>query len=222
MNKISILGLTAACLLLAACQSSSYKISGECAELNDGDTLFVSNDMINGTPTDTMIVKDGKFETEGETDSTYLCMVYSAKQHSINVPFFIEPGSIKLTLSDNPDLSKTSGTMMNRRWQELTDSSATIGKRINKIATILYGTNVNTTEKKRLEAGIELLNKQFAKCVTRFAKGNIDNEFGYFLLTYYPEDIIDNATKLKLINRLPKEMRQRKTIVAMEDSLKRQ
>lgn len=64
--------------VLAACQSDGYRIKGEAAMLNDGDTLFVTDDLFTGTPIDTLIVKDGKFETEEEkADSTRLCMVYS-------------------------------------------------------------------------------------------------------------------------------------------------
>ena len=60
---------SAAVLALTACHSNTYKISGAVEGLNDGDTLFITNDLQTGIPTDTLIVKDGKFELSGETDS---------------------------------------------------------------------------------------------------------------------------------------------------------
>ena len=66
---------------------------------------------------------------------------------------------------------------------------------------------------------IEKLNKRFAELVVKTAEKNIDNEFGYFLLTYYPEELIDNNTRAKLIKDLPAEMRQRTAIKQMEQAI---
>ena len=69
--------------LLASCQSNSYKISGTVEGLPDGDTIFVTSDLETGAPNDTLIVKKGKFELQGEVDSTALCLVYSASNNEI-------------------------------------------------------------------------------------------------------------------------------------------
>jgi thiol-disulfide isomerase/thioredoxin len=67
---------------------------------------------------------------------------------------------------------------------------------------------------------IEKLNKRFAKVVVETTEKNIDNEFGYFLLTYYPEELIDNETRLRLIEKLSDERRQRDAIKQIEASIR--
>ena len=66
---------------------------------------------------------------------------------------------------------------------------------------------------------MQKLNKRFAELVVKTAEKNIDNEFGYFLLTYYPEELIDNNTRAKLIKDLPAEMRQRTAIKQLEQTI---
>ena len=211
---------SAAVLALTACHSNTYKISGAVEGLNDGDTLFITNDLQTGIPTDTLIVKDGKFELSGETDSTYLCMVYSEKRNELNAPFFIEPGNISIKLVETPGASRVGGTKCNEQWQELNDSVMTIGKEINRIAEHIYGNTVDEMEQQKGMDQIEKLNQRFSAIVAKTTEKNIKNEFGYFLLTYYPEELIDNQTRMKLIDKLPDEKQKRPAIQEMLANLK--
>jgi thiol-disulfide isomerase/thioredoxin len=211
---------SAALLALTACHSNTYKISGAVEGLNDGDTLFITNDLQTGIPTDTLIVKDGKFELSGETDSTYLCMVYSEKRNELNAPFFIEPGNISIKLVETPGASRVGGTKCNEQWQELNDSVMTIGKEINRIAEHIYGNTVDEMEQQKGMDQIEKLNQRFSAIVVKTTEKNIKNEFGYFLLTYYPEELIDNQTRMKLIDKLPDEKQKRPAIQKMLANLK--
>lgn len=211
---------SAAVLALTACHSNTYKISGAVEGLNDGDTLFITNDLQAGIPTDTLIVKDGKFELSGETDSTYLCMVYSEKRNELNAPFFIEPGNISIKLVETPGASRVGGTKCNEQWQELNDSVMTIGKEINRIAEHIYGNTVDEMEQQKGMEQIEKLNQRFSAIVVKTTEKNIKNEFGYFLLTYYPEELIDNQTRMKLIDKLPDEKQKRPAIQEMLVNLK--
>ena len=211
---------SAAVLALTACHSNTYKISGAVEGLNDGDTLFITNDLQTGIPTDTLIVKDGKFELSGETDSTYLCMVYSEKRNELNTPFFIEPGNISIKLVETPGASRVGGTKCNEQWQELNDSVMTIGKEINRIAEHIYGNTVDEMEQQKGMDQIEKLNQRFSAIVVKTTEKNIKNEFGYFLLTYYPEELIDNQTRMKLIDKLPDEKQKRPAIQKMLANLK--
>ena len=211
---------SAAVLALTACHSNTYKISGAVEGLNDGDTLFITNDLQTGIPTDTLIVKDGKFELSGETDSTYLCMVYSEKRNELNAPFFIEPGNISIKLVETPGASRVGGTKCNEQWQELNDSVMTIGKEINRIAEHIYGNTVDEMEQQKGMDQIEKLNQRFSAIVAKTTEKNIKNEFGYFLLTYYPEELIDNQTRMKLIDKLPDEKQKRPAIQKMLANLK--
>ena len=211
---------SAAVLALTACHSNTYKISGSAEGLEDGDTLYITNDLQTGIPTDTLIVKDGKFELSGETDSTYLCMVYSEKRNELNAPFFVEPGNISIKLVETPGASRVGGTKCNEQWQELNDSVMTIGKEINRIAEHIYGNTVDEMEQQKGMEQIDKLNQRFSAIVVKTTEKNIKNEFGYFLLTYYPEELIDNETRMKLIDKLPAEKQNRPVIQEMLANLK--
>ena len=220
--KASLASILFSVALLTSCQSNSYKISGSVSSsegLADGDTLFVTKDLQTGIPSDTLIIQDGKFKLSGETDSTALCMIYSAKRNEINAAFFMEPGTIDIQLTDQPGASRVGGTTCNKQWQTLNDSVMSIGKEINRIAEHIYGNNLSQEEQQKGMEQIDKLNKRFAELVVKTAEKNIDNEFGYFLLTYYPEELIDNNTRAKLIKDLPAEMRQRTAIKQMEQAI---
>lgn len=87
MKVKSILILTAAGIMLAACQSNTYHIKGTVKDVQE-DTLFLTTDLQQGTPRDTILVKDGQFELSGETDSTYFCMIYSKNEEALNIPLY--------------------------------------------------------------------------------------------------------------------------------------
>ena len=211
---------SAAVIALTACHSNAYKISGKVEGLKDGDTLYVTNDLQTGIPTDTLIVKDGKFESSGATDSTYIAMIYSGARNELNAPFFVEPGNITIKLVETPGASRVGGTKCNEQWQELNDSVMTIGKEINRIAEHIYGNTIDEMEQQKGMEQIDKLNQRFSAIVVKTTEKNIKNEFGYFLLTYYPEELIDNQTRKKLIDKLPEEMQKRPVIQEMLSNLK--
>jgi thiol-disulfide isomerase/thioredoxin len=209
-------------ILLVGCQSQTYKLLGTVEGMSDGDTLLLTSDMVNGVPSDTIILKGNTFTFKGEADQeTALCMVYSATNNEINAAFIREPGEITIHLSATPGASRVGGTPCNNEWQRLNDSVMVIGKEINRIAEHIYANNVTQEEQQRGMEEIEKLNQRFATVVTETTEKNIDNEFGYFLLTYYPEELIDNNTRLSLIEKLSDERRQRPAIKQIEASIRR-
>ena len=219
-NKLIYMILTAASILLAACQSDTYKIYGLAASLNNGDTLFITTDFANGNPLDTIIVENGKFEIEGTADSTFLCLIYNHNKNMF-IPFFIEPGNINIQLSDNPVHNRVSGTSTNNKWREMNDSSIRIGREISIIASQLNTPELTNDEQDHLIEKYGKLMSQFRALVLKYTKANISNEFGYFLLTYYDdfsnynsnENFIDAKTKLELIKEMPERMRNRPSIM---------
>ncbi len=220
--KVSLTSILYSALFVAAltaCQSKSYQINGTVEGAADGDTLFLTSDLQTGTPSDTIVVKDGKFSLNGETDSIHLSMIYSAHSNEMNIPIFIEPGTITVVLKKMPGASRVGGTTCNDEWQELNDSVMFIGKQINQIAEQAYGKQLEMDKQLETMAQIEKLNKQFAAIVVRKVEKNINNEFGYFLLTYYPQELIDDDTRMKLIQKLPAEMRQRPAIKQIEQMI---
>lgn len=219
MNIKSILILTAAGIMLAACQSNTYHIKGTVEDVQ-GDTLFLTTDLQQGTPRDTILVKDGQFELSGETDSTYFCMIYSKNEEALNIPLFIEPGTIKVLLSKTPGVSRVGGTAINDEWQRMSDSTMVIGKEINNIAEKVFANEKATQEEQQQAwAQIEKLNQRHAKVVLDFTERNIKNELGYFLLTMFPEEVIHNKDRLRLIKMMPAELRQRSAIKEIEQQI---
>ena len=219
MNIKSILILTAAGIMLAACQSNTYHIKGTVKDVQE-DTLFLTTDLQQGTPRDTILVKDGQFELSGETDSTYFCMIYSKNEEALNIPLFIEPGMIKVLLSKTPGVSRVGGTAINDEWQRMSDSTMVIGKEINNIAEKVFANEKATQEEQqKAMAQIEKLNQRHAKVVLDFTERNIKNELGYFLLTMFPEEVIPNKDRLRLIKMMPAELRQRSAIKEIEQQI---
>ena len=222
--KASLTSILYSALALAtfcACNSNSYKINGTAEGLADGDTLFLTSDMETGLPSDTIILKDGKFSLSGETDTVMLCMIYSSKRNDLNAPFFLESGNINISLKDTPGESRVGGTLCNDGWQQLNDSVMLFGKEINRIAERIYGGNTTPEEQQKGMAQIEQANKRFADLVVRTTEKNIDNEFGYFLLMFYPEELINNESRSRLIQMLPTDKRQRQAIKDMEQAIKK-
>lgn len=216
MNIKSFL-IIAASITLAACQSKTYQIKGTAEDIADGDTLFLTTDLQQGIPRDTVLVKDGKFEFSGETDSTYFCVIYSKKDETATTSLFVEPGTIKVIISKTPGASRVGGTNINDEWQRMNDSTMVIGKEINNIAEKLYANDKATqADQEKAMSRIEQLNKHFSTIVLKTTERNIQNELGCFLLTMYPEDIIPNSDRLRLIKMMPQEMRQRESVKQME------
>lgn len=222
MRLLLVLGLAVASASLAACQSKAYKIQGSGDALKDGDTLYLTTDMAEGLPSDTIVVKEGGFVVQGETDSTQFCVIYNPKRHEVSLPFFIESGTIELLFSEQPMQSKVSGTATNEKWQELSDTTLRIGMKINSIATAMYNAQLTAEEKSGRMAEITKLNEEFKKCVADYAEKNITNELGYFMLTYYPNEIIDADMKQKLIEKMPEKMKSRTAITELSKELEAQ
>ena len=204
---------------LTACQSTSYQVNGTIEGAADGDTLFLTSDLQTGIPSDTILVEDGKFSFSGEADSVHLCMIYSASRNELNAPFFMEPGIISIQIKQTPGASRVGGTKCNDEWQILNDSVMSIGKEINQIAERIYGNIVTPEEQQKGMEQIDRLNQRFSNIVIKTCEKNIRNEFGYFLLTYYPDELIDTQSRIRLIKMLPEEMRHRGQIRVMNESL---
>ena len=220
--KVSLTNTLYSALLigaLTACQSTTYQVKGTIEGAADGDTLFLTSDLQTGIPSDTIFVEDGKFHISGEADSVRLCMIYSAKRNELNAPFFIEPGIISIQIKETPGASRVGGTKCNDEWQVLNDSVMSIGKEINRIAEHIYGNTVTPEEQQKGMEQIDRLNQRFSNIVIKTCEKNIRNEFGYFLLTYYPDELIDIQSRSRLIKLLPEEMRKREQIRVMEQSL---
>lgn len=168
--------------------------------MNDGDTIFITNDFATGKPFANGIVKDGRFSVEGTIDTPTLCIAYS--KSGLSTTFFVEPGTIDIKLI-NTAKAKVGGTPMNDKWQTVMDSTRLIGTEMDRIGQFLYSSQgtISPEEKAEAMARIEKLQGRFAAFIKRYAEENISNQFGMFMLLYYqelfsPEDLLSLAGKL--------------------------
>ena len=198
--------------MLVGCQQNSYRIEGSGDAIKEGDTLFLTTDLTELTPTDTIIAKAGKFELRGETDSTFFCLLYSASDNHLAVPFFVEPGTIKMDLPADEEKRRVSGTQCNTEWQIVNDTMAVMSKEMNQLVSQMYGGQLNLEEQSKKQAQMERLNERFKDFIYKTAKRNISNEFGYFILTFYNEEVIPADRRKELIDMLPAALSQRPKI----------
>ncbi len=68
---------------------------------------------------------------------------------------------------------------------------------------------------------IETLRNDFKNLVIEYARKNIQNELGYFIVIYY-EEVIDPATLLELVNNLPEKTKQRNTIKSIRQRIEKE
>lgn len=188
MLRINIFGLAAAVVLaFAACRSDSYEICGRCDGLSDGDTVFITDGMNCGVFSDTAVVCGGKFVFRGVADSSVLCIAYCPAKPVLNMPFFLENGTILMKLSSSPEQARVSGTVNNNKWQKLMDTSIGLGLEIDRFAARLYSGRLDYEEQQALLDSIASRNERFGEIVAFFAEKEGDSDFGRFLRSTYKD-----------------------------------
>lgn len=190
--------------LVSACSSdTTYKIKGVTDLLEEGDTLFLTTDIKEQVPFDTLVVIEGQFLAQGHIDTTAFALLYSPEYGDLVIPFFLEAGSIEINIAEEPGASYVKGTPLNEKWMTLKDS-------INAL------TDLASTAGSREE--LEALNDRYIVFVTEAAEANVNNDFGYFLLITF-EDVIETQKHLDLINALPANRRGTAEVKAIEEHL---
>ncbi len=201
-------------LAMTACHQNGYKIEGSALGYDDGDTMFIAN--ISMEPVDTLIVKDGKFGKSGHVDSVELGLIYAQKNPDDAVLFFIEPGTILLTMSGDANSSKVAGTKSNDGLQTLTDKTNELERRLEQLSMAFNDTTA-TTEEKRLEITREYtkIQEDFPRLFVEAAEQNLDNEFGYFVVTNLAPNIGLEQVQA-LIDKMPAKFRERQELKELE------
>lgn len=217
---ISIACLMATICLAASCSSDgSYKVKGTGDMLNDGDTLFLTYDMMTYEPSDTIVVIDGKFLLEGKVDTAAtFCVIFSPNDRALIMPLFIEEGSIELNISSQPGGSYVKGTPLNDLWLEMNEGIAALSERMNAIGEQVYTQQLSDEELKVKQEEMKAVNDEYIELITKYATENVDNEFGYVVIISF-EETIDPQTHLDLINALPPSKRNRAEVLDVEARL---
>lgn len=211
-TSFALLGLAMAGMIFCSCKPNpTYTITVTGEVLNEGDTLFLTNDMGTYQPFDTTVVKDGTARLNGTADSVGHCVLYLKSNMRICSSLFLEPGNIKVILSDQPENVKVAGTKTNDAWQKTADSIWIYGKEVNRLATHLYQSTLSEQERKTITDSIRHLESQWVSYISAQGIKNINNELGFFILTNYDEAF--SPTKwLAAVEKMPEHMRKRPQI----------
>ncbi len=201
---------------LTACQQNAYKIVGSTQGYNDGDTILLVNTSME--PTDTLIIKEGKFELSGKVDSVVMAIAYPQKNQDDAVLFFIEPGTVKISLTGNSKTSKVGGTKANDGLQALTDKSIAFEEQMEQLTMLSYDSTL--TDEKRLQINEEYtrIQMEMPQMFIDAAEQNIDNEFGFFVVTNLAPTMAADKVQ-ELISKMPSQFRERKAVKDLEAML---
>jgi len=223
MKTFHILSLAVMMILTStACQGNCFYLEGSVEGLNEGDTIYVSNDPNMGIPLDTLIVKDGKFEWKDNADEAKLFLIYAKRNPSVSTIFFREPGTIKIHLATNPAATTIGGTKANDAMNETNHLTFTYSKKMQEIATTLSdGTATEEAQRATMET-IQSMQKELTQKVIAIAEKNIDNEFGYFILTNLnDEENFSYEKRSALLEKLPDAFKARPEAIAMREMLQK-
>ena len=211
MKRLPILlGLA---LTLTACHSRSYKLNGTVQGYADGDTIIVAD--MSMQPTDTLIVKGGAFSLKGKTDSVELAVVYPQKNPDDAVLVFLEPGTIQLTLSGESLTSRVSGTKANDGLQALTDKTNEIEVRLEQLGQAFNDSTLTDDRRMAITQEYVQIQNDLPRIFTEAAEENIDNEFGYFVVTNLAPNMELEQVQA-LIDKMPAAFRERQAVKELE------
>lgn len=222
MNRLLYGIFLVALILFSACQSDTYKIKGSGSGLQEGDTIYLTDDFYGGTPFASAVVSDGKFRFEGYTDSTTFCLLYNSRSIDLNVALFLEPGTIVIDLSEEPGKSRVTGTSTNRKWQDFNNKMLEYGAKIDSLGSSIYSNGSEPSEEDIVEAQrkFEEIREKFGLYVIETAEKNCENEFGYFLLINY-NDAFEQEKRLELLKKMPEKMRKRPEAAVLIEGLEK-
>ena len=206
----TLLLLTSFCSLFAAssCQQHNMKIEGTCEHLQDGDTLFLTNDLNRLAPIDTAIVKDGHFSFSSEADSVFTCLLFN-RQHELYRMFIAEPGHILLSLTAN-DI-KVAGTPANDQLQQMNEQMASVSKQMSAIYKEIQSPGISAAEIEAKKTAFNKLGEQMEQIVKDHARKHAGTNFGFILLSNYSE-LFEPQELEELMAKLPANLRQRSII----------
>lgn len=180
MKTKNFIGLAAA-LMFSACQSNTFHIKGEAKDFADGTILYLTTDLSDGLPTDSIIVDDGKLSLSGTTDSTLFCRLYVTTVSEPLLTFFIEPGNIYLEMKPANAQSRVSGTVINNEWQALNDATTLSDLTIRE----LFAFKKDSINLQQQYATVSEIYHQLNLKIAETAHRNKDNALGHFISSHY-------------------------------------
>jgi len=182
MKKLFL--FAAAALMVTACQNkNAYTMSGAIPVAQDGDTVAIA--IAQGRSLETLaqaVVKDGKYEFKGETDTCQ--MAYLTLAGRPRILFFLEPGDIKADINDNGD-NQAVGTLNNNRMEAFNSTLNGIFEGYGELNQKLQDESIGEAEMADVRAKMEAMENKYDEAVKTAVADNTDCAFGLYLLQQY-------------------------------------
>ena len=200
MKRLLFMVLSAGLMLMAACTQKSenaYTITGTADGTQDGDTVFICEmqGFFNLIPTDTTIIKDGKFTFIGDFEGAavrWLMPVHEGEPTTMAM-FVLEKGDIKATLIKGEGESKIEGGPNGKLYDEFMAGSNEIGQQMDAPWRISTDSTKTDAERQAAEAKLDSLNKVMVAYQKKFILDHVpsavsDMLFGYCSFSFSEEE----------------------------------
>lgn len=177
--------LVIAVVMALACEQkseNSFTISGTADGTVDGDTVHICEirgNYFDLVPTDTAVVKDGRFEFSGECEGVsmrWLMPVHEGVPTTVT-PFILEKGEIKAELGRGEEKSNIEGGPNSKLYAEFEKGTSEIGQQTHEHWRVYSDSTKSVTERETAQAKIDSLN------------GEMLNYSKKFILDHAPSDI---------------------------------
>ncbi len=217
MKKILVFLFVSICVL--SCTTSEYQINGSVEnKALDGTTVFLKQ-KINRvwTSMDSVVIKDGKFQFKGVTDSVkiaYLAYEFPA-DNKVRQAFILENGKISVVI-DTAGFMTFNGTVQNDSLQKYENAK----NEFSKNAASIYKSAEDTTNTPKMQTKINVeitkLNQDEIEIDKKYAIQNINTLAGTFIFTnsFYEMTTEEKGSIVKLMNEDTKKNPRLKEIIA--------
>lgn len=217
MKKIIFFLFVSICVL--SCTTSEYEINGsiENKALN-GTTVFLKQ-RINRvwTSMDSVVIKDGKFQFKGISDSAkiaYLTYEFPA-DNKVRQAFILENGKISVVI-DTTGYMTFNGTVQNDSLQSYQNTKNEFSKKADPIYKSAENTALTSEMQSKINSEITKLNQEEKDIDQKYAIQNINTLVGTFIFTnsFYEMTTEEKESIVKLMNEDTKKNQRLKEIIA--------
>ena len=220
MNRLIL--LLSVCVCLVACNSRcEYTVNGTLRDgVNIGDTVYLQ--YIEKGRAYTLgrdVVKEGSFSFKGECCEPRLCYIVSIVNGNprSRAELFVEPGEISINIGEK--YSKLSGTFLNTRLQEYSDSIILIEEMFKGFYEKSKRNNLSVKGAEEADKGMKVLGIAREEYINRFIEKNIDNHVCAYILSKNYE-FIEPKKGLQYIEKMPMEHKSDTTIRHIEHTFR--
>jgi|GEM_PF-4597055 len=176
----------AAVLMLAACNSNSYKVSGTIKGLEENAEILLCS-IVDGNslnPIDTAYAKGGKYSFSGETSQTDVAVLaFDVDGQMTTCTFFLEPGNITVNYDDQ--IQFINGTETNKCFQKFYDQVTALNNEAIELDQQMQQASDAGQDMELYKAQMTELQNRYQTIVENSIRDNVGNLFGV-------QQIIDN------------------------------